>query len=118
MNHTTDNLVRAGFDAWNELDADRRDAALEALFAPDARIIDPNWTATGREEILAAVGQVRNKLGDMFLALTKVVGANLGTALLTWEPTPLAAGAAPVATSYGTVVAEGGQVVQAGNSCG
>ena len=115
MSQVVEELIRTYFDAWSTHDAGHRDAVLERIFSPDAAIIDPDWTATGHEEILAAIGQARHKLGELDLALTKVISAHHDMALFSWELTQPGSQAAPLATGYGTVIVTDGVISRAHN---
>ena len=118
MSQAIEELIRTYFEAWSEHDADRRDSLLAAVFSPDAEIVDPDWTATGRREILGAVGAARQKLGELELVLTKVISAHNDVALFSWELTPPGARVAPVATGFGTVIVADGVIRRAYNFFG
>jgi hypothetical protein len=118
MSETIHDLVRVYFEAWNEQDGERRDAMLAALFAENAEIVDPDWTAVGLDEIVAAIGEAREKLGELALGLSTVISSHHDTALFSWTLTRPDTDAAPLATGYGTVVVSNGLIQRAYNFFG
>ncbi|MEZ0113608.1 hypothetical protein ABH920_007641 [Catenulispora sp. EB89] len=118
MSQTIEDLIRTYFEAWSERDARRREAVLERVFSPDAEIIDPDWTATGHAEIVSAVGEAREKLGELDLSLAKVISVHHDVALFSWELTQPGSLTVPVATGYGTVIAADGHIRRAYNFFG
>ncbi|WP_406636343.1 nuclear transport factor 2 family protein [Amycolatopsis sp. WGS_07] len=108
-------LVRAYFEAWNTFDADQRRSTLETIFAEDASIVDPDWTAEGRDAIVDAVGAAREKLGDLALGLTRLISAHHDVALYAWH---LGSEAEPVAAGYGVLTFDKDRITQARNFFG
>ena len=115
MSDAVNGLVGRYFEAWNDFDGASRAATLEEIFTPEADIIDPDWTAEGREAIVTAISAAREKLGDLPLDLTTVVGAHHDTVLYTWH---LGGADAPVATGTGVLVLEKGRIATAYNFFG
>ncbi|MFB9923993.1 nuclear transport factor 2 family protein [Amycolatopsis halotolerans] len=115
MSTTASELVQDYFEAWNTFDAEQRRKTLEAIFTEDADIVDPDWTADGREAIVDAVGQAREKLGDLALGLTQVISAHHDVALYAWY---LGKETEPVAAGYGVLTFEKGRISQARNFFG
>jgi hypothetical protein len=111
----TDELVRKYFEAWNDVNDDQRQATIEAIFTEDADIIDPDWTAEGRDAVAGAIGQSREKLGDLVLGLTHLISTHNNVALYSWH---LGEQAAPVATGYGVLTLEKDRIRQAYNFFG
>ncbi|GGU58031.1 MFS transporter [Lentzea flava] len=111
----TDQLVQKYFEAWNDFDGDQRGATIEAIFTEDADVIDPDWTAEGRDAVARAIGQSREKLGDLALGLTQVINAHNNVVLYSWH---LGEQAAPVATGYGVLTLEDDRIRQACNFFG
>ena len=118
MSESIHDLVRVYFEAWNEHDDKHRQAILAALFAEDAEIIDPDWTAVGRPEITVAIGLARQKLGELALGLGEVISAHHEAALFSWTLARPGTDAAPVATGYGTISIGNGLIRQAFNFFG
>jgi hypothetical protein len=108
-------IVDRYFEAWNDVDDDHRAATLAAIFTEDAAIIDPDWTATGRVEIVDAIGQARRKLGDLALGRTALISEHHDRVLYSWH---LGEPSAPVATGYGVLTIENGKIRQADNFFG
>jgi hypothetical protein len=115
MSTTANDLVQKYFEAWNDFDDDQRRTTIEAIFTDDARIVDPDWTAEGRDAVVSAIGQAREKLGDLVLGLTHLISTHNNVALYSWH---LGAQAAPVATGYGVLTLEKGRIRQAHNFFG
>ena len=118
MNQIIEELVRTYFEAWSEHDSGRREALLGRTFSREAAIIDPDWTAEGLPEIVDAVGQARQKLGELDLVLGKVISVHHDVALFSWELTQPGAESGPVATGYGTVIVADGLISRADNFFG
>jgi hypothetical protein len=112
---TTDELVQKYFEAWNDVDDDQRRATIEAIFTDDAHIIDPDWTAEGRDAVVGAIGQSREKLGDLVLGLTQLISTHNNVALYSWH---LGEQAAPVAAGYGVLTLEEDRIRSAYNFFG
>ncbi|MBO1414205.1 nuclear transport factor 2 family protein [Streptomyces sp. FH025] len=113
---TAEQIVDTYFQAWGDFDADSRKALLEGLFTENAEIIDPDWLAHNRQEIIEAVAAARVKLGDLPLRLTKVIGAHHDEVLYSWYLGPDAA--APIATGIGLLSLEHGKIRKAYNFFG
>lgn len=56
---TFDELAQRYIDTWNEAELAARSAAVEALFAADARYVDPMVAVEGRQDIAATIGAVQ-----------------------------------------------------------
>ncbi|MET7466220.1 nuclear transport factor 2 family protein [Nonomuraea sp. NPDC005501] len=120
MSDTIDDIVHTYFAAWNDLDRGHRNATIEAIFTENATVIDPDWTAEGRNNIAAAIGHAREeKLGNLMLTVTKVISAHHDLALFSWHLVqPDASTAAPLATGYGVMSMEEGRIDRAYNFFG
>lgn len=119
MSEPIDDIVHTYFAAWNDLDHDHRNATIEAIFTENATVIDPDWTAEGRNNIAAAIGDAREeKLGNLVLAVTKVISTHHDLALFSWHLTQPDASATPLATGYGVVSMEEGRINRAYNFFG
>jgi hypothetical protein len=53
---TAQTLAEQYFAMWNEADADRRAALIEASWAADATFVDPSFEATGHDDLNKLVG--------------------------------------------------------------
>lgn len=105
--------------AWNDTDAQSRSTKLKALLDDAVEVVDPDWTASGREAAIHAIGQARAKLGDLQLSLGKVIHAHHDATLFSWLLTdPAAAETAPIATGYGVVRTSAGRIAEAQNYFG
>jgi hypothetical protein len=80
-------------DAWNETDPDVREAAIAALWAEDARYVDPLTTAEGREEVATLIGAVQEQVpGHVFRLVDDEVDAHHNVMRFSWELVPAAGG--------------------------
>ncbi|WP_214415534.1 nuclear transport factor 2 family protein [Sphaerisporangium fuscum] len=108
-------IVQKYFEIWNDLDRDHRDAAIRELFTEEAVVLDPDWTAEGRDAVVEAIGAAREKLGDFVLGPGRVIGEHNDSVLYTWY---LGEESSPVATGYGLLALEGGRIRRAYNYFG
>ncbi|MEU4395563.1 MFS transporter [Kribbella sp. NPDC023855] len=106
----TNTIVDDYFAAWNDTDADSRASRLQALLDSSVEIVDPDWTASGRDEAIDAIGQARTKLGDLRLGLGEVIHAHHDTTLFSWLLTDPTA-TTPIATGFGVLRTSGGRVI-------
>uniref|UniRef100_UPI003F494B8E nuclear transport factor 2 family protein n=1 Tax=Nonomuraea bangladeshensis TaxID=404385 RepID=UPI003F494B8E len=119
MSETVNDIIHTYVAAWNDLDRDHRNATLEAIFTENATVIDPDWTAEGHNDIAAAIGDAREeKLGNLVLAVTKVISTHHDLALFSWHLTEPHASATPLATGYGVVSMEEEKINRAYNFFG
>ncbi|MFC4033339.1 hypothetical protein ACFO3J_17850 [Streptomyces polygonati] len=114
MSNVTE-IVETYFKAWNDFDADSRKATLESIFAKQAKIIDPDWVAEDRDAIVGAIAAAREKLGDLPLDLTTIIGSHNDAALYTWHLGPAAE---PIAKGYGILHLSDGVIEVAYNFFG
>ncbi|WP_433472575.1 nuclear transport factor 2 family protein [Spirillospora sp. CA-142024] len=113
MSDTLD-IVHTYFAAWNDLDRGHRSTTIETLFTEDATVVDPDWTAEGRDAIAAAIGQAREeKLGNLVLTVIKVISAHHDHALFSWHLLQPDTTSTPLATGYGVVSVENGRIKRA-----
>jgi hypothetical protein len=94
---TFDDLAERYIAAWNETDPDTRRAAVAALYAEDARYVDPLVDAEGREAIAATIGAVQQQFPGFEFRLAGPVDAHHDQARFTWELGPAGAPEAPIA---------------------
>ncbi|GAA1584905.1 hypothetical protein GCM10009804_46480 [Kribbella hippodromi] len=102
-------LVAEYFAAWNDADDNSRSTRLQNLLDKEVRVVDPDWTADGRDAAITAIAQSRAKLGTLRLQLDKVIHSHHDTTLYSWtltDPTTT------VATGYGVLRTHAGQITQ------
>lgn len=81
----TEQLVRRYIAAWNERNPVQRRAALDTLFTPDARYVDPLSNLTGVASIDSAIGAVQEQFPDFVFSLGGAVDAHHDTARFNWR---------------------------------
>ncbi|MBB3675422.1 nuclear transport factor 2 family protein [Modestobacter versicolor] len=91
-----DDLARRYIAAWNETDPEARRTAVAALYAEDARYVDPLVDAEGREAIAATIGAVQEQFPGFVFRLAGPVDAHHDQARFHWELGPADAAEAPV----------------------
>jgi hypothetical protein len=96
--HDFDAIAAGYIDCWNERDAAARAAAIEKLWADDARYTDPLTDAAGRAAIGATVAAVQQQFPDFVFRLSGPVDGHHDQCRFSWELGP-AGGEAPVAGS-------------------
>jgi hypothetical protein len=105
----SNDLTRKYIEIWNERDAGRRRATIDAIFTEDGVYSDPDWAAVeGRDAIDLMIGQAQEKLGDLTFSLGEVINEHHDLMLFTWhlgQP-----GESPVATGYDVVRFEKGLI--------
>ena len=94
-----DDLAQRYIDTWNETDADARHAAVTALYAEDARYVDPLVDAAGHEAIIATIGAVQQQFPGFRFRLAGPVDAHHDQLRFSWELGPADAAEAPIAGS-------------------
>ncbi|GAA3962127.1 nuclear transport factor 2 family protein [Actinomadura viridis] len=82
------NLVERYLATWNERDADARRAAIDEVWAEDARYVDPLADAEGRAAIDATIGAVQEQFPGLVFRLAGEVDAHHDVARFTWELGP------------------------------
>jgi hypothetical protein len=95
MTATTD-LAQRYLDAWNQTDATARRAAVDGLFAEDARYTDPLVSAEGRDAIEATITAVQQQFPGFVFRLSGAADAHHGQVRFSWELGP-AGQEAPIA---------------------
>ncbi len=91
-----DELAQRYIDTWNETDGAARRAAVDRLYAEDARYVDPMAVAEGRAAIAATIGAVQGQFPGFRFRLAGPVDGHHGRARFTWELGP-DGGEAPIA---------------------
>jgi MFS family permease len=102
-------LVTEYFDAWNDTDDESRSTRLKTLLDESVEMVDPDWTALGRDAAIRAIGQARAKLGHLQLQLDKVIHAHHDATLFSWNLTDAGS---TIATGYGVLRTTGGRIAQ------
>ena len=82
---------------WNETDAEARARAVAALYAEDARYVDPLVDAAGRDAIAATIAAVQQQFPGFVFRLTGPVDAHHDQARFSWELGPAGQPEAPIA---------------------
>ena len=103
-----ESIVRRYLDSFNETDARRRRAAIDALYTEDCSYIDPNVAVTGRDGIDAYIAGVQKQFPGVVFTLAGKVDAHHDQARFTWHVGP--PGAAPVAVGFDVAVFENGRI--------
>jgi hypothetical protein len=106
---TYDDLARRYIDTWNEADPDARRAAVDQLYTPDARYIDPLAAAEGREAIAAMIGAVQQQFPGFVFRLAGPVDGHHSQARFGWELGPAGA-EAPIVGFDVAVIDDSGQL--------
>ncbi len=102
-------LATRYIDTWNEADPAARRAAIEKLWADDARYIDPLVDAQGWSAIDAAIAGAQRQFPGFSFRLTGAVDGHHDQCRFSWEFGP-AGTDAPVAGSDVALVTEDGRL--------
>lgn len=84
-----DDLAQRYIDAWNETDATARRAAVDRLYADDARYVDPLAVAEGTGAITSMIGAVQEQFPDFSFRLAGPVDGHHNQARFGWELGPV-----------------------------
>lgn len=115
----TEQLVNRYIDVWNERAADRRAAGLSEIWTADGSYVDPLVSATGRDQIDAAIDGAQRQFPDFTFRLTGTVEAHHNLVRFSWELGPGGPGGpdgsagsveAPIAGSDVAVLAADGKL--------
>ena len=87
MTDLTD-LAQRYIDVWNTTDPATRRREIDALFAPDARYVDPLVVADGPEAIDQTIAAVQEQFPELLFRLGPV-DAHHDQARFTWELGPV-----------------------------
>ena len=91
-------LVQDYIGTWNEADAAARRAAVERLWAPAGRYVDPIAEVQGPEQIAATIGAVQQQFAGMAFALVGDVDAHHRLVRFRWGLGP--AGEEPLVIGF------------------
>lgn len=83
-----DSLAHAYIAVWNETDPAARRAAVERLWAPDARYVDPLAAVTGHDAIDAMIGAVQRQFPGLTMTLAGPVDGHHDQARFGWQLGP------------------------------
>jgi hypothetical protein len=85
---TFDDTARAYIAAWNAQDPAQRQAAVAAVFAPDATYTDPLATVTGAAAIADLIAAVQQQFAGCAFRLSGPVDGHHDQARFTWTLGP------------------------------
>jgi hypothetical protein len=105
-----DDLARRYIEAWNETDAGARRAAVDKLYAEDARYVDPLASAEGREAIAAMIGAAQRQFPGFVFRLAGPVDGHHNQVRFGWELGP--AGAQAPIVGFDVAVTDGDGRIQ------
>jgi hypothetical protein len=83
-----DQLAERYIATWNETDPGARRRAIDALWAEDARYVDPLAEADGRDAIDATIAAVQSQFPGFAFRLSGPVDGHHDQARFTWELGP------------------------------
>lgn len=88
MTTTTDTAVERYLAAWNETDADKRRALVEATYTEDATYTDPLAAVAGHDQIDGIIGAVQGQFPGLVFTLGGQVDAHHDLARFQWHLGP------------------------------
>jgi hypothetical protein len=101
-------LVSQYLDAFNETDADRRRALLEALYAPDCTYTDPHVELRGTEQIDGFIAQTQERFSGFTFTLGGPIDAHHNQARFQWHAGPVETPDSYV--GFDVIIAEDGRI--------
>jgi SnoaL-like domain len=107
--HDFDAIAASYLDAWNEREPAARAAAIEKLWAQDARYTDPLADVQGRAAIDATVAAVQQQFPGFVFRLAGIVDGHHDQCRFSWELGPDGA-QAPVAGSDVALIGDDGRL--------
>jgi hypothetical protein len=81
----TTEVVESYFAMWNELDSERRRAAIDAAWASDGRYFDPMYSASGASGLEALAAGAHTKYPGHTFRLTSAVDTHHDVARWSWS---------------------------------
>ncbi len=99
-------IVERYIAAWNEKDAQRRRALVDALWTEDGSYTDPLADANGRAEIDGLIGAVQQQFPGFVFTIGGPVDAHHEQARFSWHLGP--SGAEPIVIGFDVAVLNGG----------
>ncbi|MHA6620706.1 nuclear transport factor 2 family protein [Pseudonocardia sp. DLS-67] len=103
----TATLVQRYLAAWNASDPAERRAAIEAVFAPDARYVDPLADVTGTEALDALIAGAQEQFAGMRFSPVGDVDAHHDVCRFRWGLGPEGAEPLVIGFDVATVGADG-----------
>jgi hypothetical protein len=101
-------LVTQYIEVFNETDADRRRALLEALYTPDCTYTDPHADLRGAEQINGFIGQTQERFPGITFTLGGPIDAHHGQARFQWHAGP--ADTPDTFVGFDVIVTEDGRI--------
>lgn len=101
-------LVTQYIETFNETDADRRRAMLNALYAPDCTYTDPHVDLEGPEQIDGFIEQTHERFPGVTFTLGGAVDAHHDQARFQWHAGP--ADAPDAFIGFDVIIAEDGRI--------
>ena len=96
-------LVERYLDAWNETDAHARRSAIAAVWAEDARYVDPLASVSGHDQISDLIHAVQAQARGHVFRLLDGVDAHHDVMRFGWELVP-ESGGEPVAIGFDVAI--------------
>jgi SnoaL-like domain len=85
---TFDDLARSYIEAWNQSDLEKLRMAVDELFSPDVRYVDPMLDIEGREALVATITAVQEQFPGFAFRLAGPVDGHHDQARFRWELGP------------------------------
>lgn len=109
MQNNVEALVQRYLATFNETDAVRRKALIEAVYAASARYTDPHADLEGPAAIDAFVGAIQARYPGVLFSLAGKVDTHHTQARFTWHAAPKGA-SEPVAIGFDVIALEGERI--------
>jgi hypothetical protein len=101
---STNDLIQAYLDVWNERDAAARETLMKSVLTDDSLYADPDHAGLrGHAALSEAIGRAQQNFGDLRFTLDTVIGAHHDRALFNWR-------LGTAATGYDVVEFEGDRI--------
>jgi hypothetical protein len=108
MTENMNALMQRYIDIWNETDAIRRRAAIDALYTEDCTYTDPLGAVTGRAGVDGFIAAVQGQFPGIQFRLAGAVDAHHAQARFTWHAG--APGGEPAAIGFDVAVIAGDRI--------
>jgi len=109
MSRSMTDLVQRYIETWNDTDARRRRASIDALYTDDCTYTDPTAAVAGREGVDGFVAAAQKQFPGIVFTLGSAVDAHHDQARFTWYAGPPGA-KEPVAIGFDVAVFEGDRI--------
>jgi len=96
-------------DVWNQTDARKRRADIDALYAADCGYADPIAVVRGRDALDGFIGGVQRQFPGFVFSLAGKVDAHHAQARFTWHAAPRGA-SEPAVVGFDVLVLEGDRI--------